>query len=187
MPPPPPARAELATKPSCPAAIASRITRDAAVGLKKFAPLHELSTQNPMIATLDGQIRQANKSKDIIEFYRTAAQNFPQHRALSYDYVELLLQSKRYDEALKLLNEQIIGSPSDPRLYELQARCYAALDKRQEEHHSIAYAYALHGNLNGAIEQLELAKQSGSDYYQLSTIESELKEFREIAEAHVRH
>lgn len=154
---------------------------------QEFAPLHEESAQNPMIATLDGQIRQANKSKDLIEFYRTATQNFPQHRALSYDYAELLLKAKRFDDALKLLNEQIISYPSDPRLYELQARSYAALDKRQEEHHALAYNYALHGNLHGAIEQLELAKHSGSDYYELSTIESELKEFREIAAAHTKN
>jgi predicted Zn-dependent protease len=153
---------------------------------KEFAPLHDESSQNPMIATLDGQIRQANKSKDIIEFYRTATQNFPQYRALSYDYVELLLQGKRFDDALKLLNEQILSYPSDSRLYELQARSYAALDKRQEEHHALAYTYASQGNLNGAIEQLELAKQAGTDYYELSTIESELKEFREIAAAHAK-
>lgn len=151
---------------------------------KEFAALHEEAAQNPMIATLDGQIRQANKSRGIIEFYRTATLNFPQHRALSYDYVELLLQGKRFDDALKLLNDQIVAHPNDPRLYELQARSYAALDRRQEEHHALAYTYALHGNLHGAIEQLELAKQSGSDYYELSTIESELKEFREIAAAH---
>ena len=153
---------------------------------KEFAPLHEESAQNPMIATLEGQIRQANKSRNIVEFYRTATQNFPQHRALSYDYVELLLQGHRFDDAIKLLNEQIISHPSDSRLYELQARSYAALDRRQEEHHALAYTYALRGNLNGAIEQLELAKQAGSDYYQLSTIESELKELREIAAAHVK-
>jgi predicted Zn-dependent protease len=158
----------------------------AARAQEEFAPLREEATQNPIIATLDGQIRQANKNKDIIEFYRTATQNFPQHRALSYDYVELLIQGKRYDDALKQLNEQIISHPSDPRLYELQARSYAALNKRQQEHHSLAYTYALHGNLHGAIEQLELAKQAGSDYYQLSIIESELKEFREIAAAHAK-
>ena len=154
---------------------------------QEFAPLHEESAQNPMIATLEGQIRQATKSKDIIDFYRTATLNFPQYRSLNYDYVELLLQAKRFNDALKLLNEQIISYPSDPRLYELEARSYAALDKRQEEHHALAYTYALHGNLHGAIEQLELAKQSGSDYYELSTIESELKEFREIAAAHAKH
>ena len=151
---------------------------------QEFALLREESSQNPMIATLDGQIRQANKSRDIINFYRTATQNFPQHRALTYDYVELLLHDKRFEDALKLLNEQIIGHPDDPHLYELQARTYAALGRRQDEHHALAYTYILHGNLRGAIEQLELAKQAGSDYYQISIIESELKQFREIAAAH---
>jgi len=151
---------------------------------KEFSPLQDEAALNPMLATLDGQIRQAIKSDGIIEFYHTATQNFPQHRALSYDYVDLLLQAKRYPDTLKLLNEQIISHPTDPRLYELQARSYAALGKIQEEHHSLAYTYALRGNLHGAIEQLELAKKSGSDYYELSTIESELKEFREIAAAH---
>jgi len=36
----------------------------------------------------------------------------------------------------------------------------------------------------GNEEQLELAKQSGSDFYELSTIEGELREFRAIAAAH---
>ena len=152
---------------------------------QEFAPLQKEVAHNPMIATLAGQIMRANKSdKGLIEFYRNATQNFPQHRALTYDYVELLLQGLRYDDALKLLNEQIISHPSDPRLYELQARSYSALGKRQDEHHALAYTYALHGNLYGAIEQLELVKQAGTDYYQLSTIESELKQFREIAAAH---
>lgn len=155
---------------------------------QEFAALNEQTTQNPMIATLAGQIMRASKSnKEIVEFYLTATQNFPQHRALAYDYAGLLLQDKRFEDALKLLNEQIIGHPDDPRLYELQARAYAALGKRQDEHHALAYTYVLRGNLYGAIEQLELAKQAGSDYYLLSTIESELKQFREIAAAHAKN
>ena len=154
---------------------------------QEFAALQEQTTQNPMIATLAGQIRRTDKNdKNIIEFYRTATQNFPQHRALTYDYAELLLQARQYEDALKLLNEQVISHPSDPRLYELQARAYSALGKRQEEHHALAYTYVLHGNLHGAIEQLELAKHAGTDYYQLSIIESELKQFREIATAHAK-
>ena len=42
----------------------------------------------------------------------------------------------------------------------------------------------LHGDLQGTIDQLVLAKQSGNDYYQLSTIETELKQYREIAAAY---
>lgn len=155
----------------------------AARAQQEFVPLRGMETQNPMIARLGGQIMQANKSPDIIGFYRTAMQNFPQHRALSYDYGELLLKDGRYNEAIKLLDDLIVSHPDDPRFYELEARCYAALGKRQLEHHALAYTYVLRGNLRGAIEQLELAKQSGADYYELSTIESELKQFREIAAA----
>jgi hypothetical protein len=48
----------------------------------------------------------------------------------------------------------------------------------------LSYVYILHGDLFGAIDQLQLAKQSGNDYYQLSTIETELKQYREIAAAY---
>ena len=126
---------------------------------KEFLPLNEQVLQNPMIATLAGQIKRAQinraelikqaggKDKNLFTFYRNATQNFPQHRALSYDYAELLLEDKHFEDTLKLLNDQVADHPNDPRLYELQARAYAALGKLQEEHHALAYAYALHGNL----------------------------------------
>ena len=38
--------------------------------------------------------------------------------------------------------------------------------------------------LHAAIEQLELAKQAGGSFYQLSMIESDLRELREMAGAH---
>lgn len=154
---------------------------------QEFAPLQTLASQNPMIATLAGQIRRADKSNTgITAFYRSATQNFPQHRALAYDYIELLLEANRLEDALKLLTEQIIAHPNDLRLQELQARNYAALGKRQEEHHALAYTYILRGNLLSAIEQLELAKAAGTDFHELSIIESELKQYKEIAAAHAK-
>ena len=157
----------------------------AASAAQEFAPLQKQVSQNPFIATLAGQIRRADKAdKNTLEFYRTATQNFPQHRALFYDYAELVLQARRFEDALKLLNEQILTYPDDSHLYELQARTFAALGRSQEKHHALAYTYALQGNLHGAIAQLELAKRAGNDYYELLAIESELKQFREIAAAH---
>lgn len=139
-----------------------------------------------MIQALAGQIYRADgmNNAKLTEYYQSAVQTHPQHRALAYDYADLLIESRRYDAALKLLDERIASYPDDARLYELQARSYAAQDKLQEEHHALAYAYVSHGDLRGAIEQLELAKQSGSDYYQLSVIDNELKQFREMAAAH---
>ncbi len=155
---------------------------------QEFEPLRDKVTQNPMIATLAGQLRRANKEdKGLGEFYRTAIQNFPQHRALAYDYVDLLLQAGKNQEALKLLAEQIISHPDDAHLHELQARTYEALGRLQDEHRALARAYTLHGNLQAAIDQLELAKKAGTDYYQLSAIDSELKRLRDMEGAHHKH
>ena len=152
---------------------------------QEYAVLHKQAPLNATIETLGGQIKQLDKQdKEIFAFYRTALKNFPEHHALIYDYAEVLLQDSQYKEALKLLDEQVNRDGNDPKLYELQARAYAALDKPQEEHHMLAYYHILHGDLQGTIEQLVLAKQSGNDYYQLSTIETELKQYREIAAAY---
>ena len=152
---------------------------------QEYAVLHKQAPLNATIETLGGQIRQLDKQdKEIFAFYRNALKNFPEHHALIYDYAELLLQDRQYKEAIKLLEEQVNRDGNDPKLYELEARAYAALGKPQEEHHMLAYYHILHGDLQGTIEQLELAKQSGNDYYQLSTIETELKQYREIAAAY---
>ncbi len=151
---------------------------------QEFAALRQQAAANAMIAALDGKIRRLTaQEKNSAAFYRTALQSFPQHRALVYDYAEVLLEDRHFEEALKLLNEQIVTHGNDPRLYELQAQAFTALSRQQEAHHALAYNNILHGNLHGAIEQLELAKQAGTDYYELSTIETELKQFREIAAA----
>lgn len=151
---------------------------------QEFTPLQELVSQNPMIATLAGKVKRAEKNKtDILKFYYTATQSFPQHRALSYDYVDLLQEANRHDDARRILDEQIIAYPNDVRLHDLQARTYMALGKRQEQHHALAHVYILRGNLHSAIEQLELAKEAGTDFRELSIIEKELKEYKEIATA----
>lgn len=152
---------------------------------QEYAILYKQAPLNATIVTLGGQIKQLDKQdREIFAFYRNALKNFPEHHALIYDYAELLLQDRQYKEALKLLDEQVNRDGNDPKLYELQARAYAALDRPQEEHHMLAYYHILHGDLQGTIDQLELAKQSGNDYYQLSTIETELKQYREIAAAY---
>ncbi|MBY0576207.1 MAG: M48 family peptidase, partial [Gallionellaceae bacterium] len=121
---------------------------------------------------------------DTLAFYRGAVQNFPQHRALIYDYTNLLLQSHQAGAAVKLLAEQIIRHPSDTTLYNLQAKAYAMQGKRLEQHQAQAYSYVWQGNLLAALEQLEMAKQAGGSFQQLSIIETDLRELREIISAH---
>ncbi len=148
---------------------------------QELATLRKQAKHNPMVETLTGQVKRASKNDAATAaFYRNAVQNFPQHRALIYDYVSLLLQEKQTDTALKLLAEQLIRHPSDTTLYELQAKAYEMQGKTLEQHQAQAYSYSWQGNVFAAIEQLELAKQAGGSFYQLSAIESELRELREM-------
>jgi len=149
--------------------------------LRKLAKLNPVYRNSPMLETLAGQVIRAGKNDAAaLAFYRTATQNFPQHRALIYDYADLLLQNNQAENAAKLLTEQIARHPSDVKLYDLQARAYAMQNKRLEQHQAQAYSYAWQGNLHAAIEQLELAKRAGGSFYQLSTLESDLRELREM-------
>lgn len=143
--------------------------------------LRRQARNHPMIETLAGQVKRATKG-DVaaLAFYRAALQNFPQHRALVYDYANLLLQSRQTDTALTLLNEQLLRHPGDTTLYELQAKTFEMQGKYLEQHQAQARSYSWQGNIYAAIEQLELAKQAGGSFYQLSAIESELKELKEL-------
>jgi len=155
-----------------------------ALATQEFDALYKQAPHNATIETLAGQVKRLDRQdKSILTFYRKALQQFPGHHALVYDYAEVLLQEQQYLDALKLLDDQVNQNGNDPRLYELQARAYSALGRNQEEHHVLSYYQILHGNLRGAIEQLELAKRAGNDYYQLSTIETELRQYREILAA----
>jgi predicted Zn-dependent protease len=155
------------------------------VTLRKQTQGNQTARNNPMIETLAGQVMRAEKNDAAtLAFYRTAVQNFPQHRALTYDYADLLLQDNQPGIAVKLLAEQLTRHPSDTTLYDLQARAYAMLGKALEQHQAQAYSYAWQGNLYAAMEQLELAKQAGGSFYQLSAIESDLRELREMLDAH---
>lgn len=157
---------------------------------QEFAPLAKQATHNPMLLSLSGQLKRSGKEdKSLFTFYRNATQAFPHHRALLYDYVMLLLDAKRPQEALKLLEEESQNHPSDVRLYELEARTYAAMNKPKESHRAYAYALMWDGKLAGAVEQLELAKRNGTDYHQDAAIDSELKQLREVllAQQQKRH
>jgi predicted Zn-dependent protease len=82
---------------------------------------------------------------------------------------------------LKLVESRMQYSVSDHRMYELQAKCYAALGKRLPQHRALAEAYYRTGNLQSAIEQLLLAQKSGDgDFYQMSSVDARLRELRAL-------
>ena len=154
--------------------------RDYPRAQRELDTLRKSNPPHPMLEGLAARSkREAGDPKAAQEIYRGALKQFPQSRALFYGYMDALLDGARNSEALKAVSDRLVNIQDDYRLYELQAKSYAALGKKLPQHAAQAEAYARQGNLPAAIEQLQIGLKSGDgDFYQLSSAESRLKELK---------
>lgn len=159
--------------------------KDYAQAKKEHETLRRVAGAHPMVDTLGCRIRQAaNETDGAIACYRDALRAHPHHRALTYDYADLLIQAGRAEAALNVVGSRLQTFTEEPKLYLLQARAYALQGKRLAQHRSTGEAYARLGNLRGAVEQMQIAVKSGDgDFYQLSATEARLRELRKLDEA----
>jgi predicted Zn-dependent protease len=134
----------------------------------------------PMVEIAEAQARQAqgDAAGGAALLEKARARN-PRSRALVYAHVSALQDAVRHPQALEALESEVREHPRDARLRALQAKSFAALGKRFQQHQAQAEVYALQGSLPAAIEQLELARRSGdADFYQLSVVDARLRELR---------
>ena len=118
---------------------------------------------------------------DVTEVASQIFDNVSDARAITYGYARVLLDAKHPSDALQVVSNAMESHRSDYRLFELQAESYAALGQKLQQHRALAEAYALMGSLPAAIEQLQIGLKAGDgDFYQLSSAESRLKEFRAL-------
>jgi predicted Zn-dependent protease len=160
-------------------ALAQRRARDFAAALKTLAPLRE-GASHPAFEALAGQIMaDQRRHEESLAIYRAAIRNHGGNRLLIYGYLEELLQSGQLKEALADLDERLRATRDDSRLYEFQARAFEASGRRLSQHRAQAEALVRRGNLAAAVEQLELAvKVKASDFYEVSSAESRLRELK---------
>jgi predicted Zn-dependent protease len=146
----------------------------------ELARLRALGANDPMIDLLDARVKQAAGQREVaLALLAKASVRYPESHALAYAHVSALQAVQRNEAALAALREALRLHPRDARLYALQARTYAALGKQLLQHQAQGEAYALQGNLPGAIEQLQIARAAGDgDFYQLSMIDARLRELR---------
>ena len=137
---------------------------------------------HPMVDLLMSRIRlgegDAAGARDVL---RSGLSRFPNYRPLHYAYVDVLQGMGQHAAALAWLSDLVKSYPRDARLYNLQAKSYAASGKRLLHHQALAETYFLQGTLPAAIEQLQLAQKSGDgDFYQLSAVEARLRDLRSL-------
>jgi predicted Zn-dependent protease len=155
-------------------------TRDFPRALSEADAARKLIGPHPMVELLTARIRVAQgnpgAARDIL---RSALSRSPNYRPLHYAYIETLQGMGQHQAALAWLAELVKSYPRDARLYDYQAKSYAASGKRLLHHQALAENYYLQGTLPAAIEQLQLAQKSGDgDFYQLSAVEARLRYLR---------
>jgi len=151
---------------------------------KELDALRKLAPASPVVETLACEVAAGGRGPEAaVGCYQEALKTYPSYRALIYDYADTLLRMGRADAALKVVEERLRSITDDHRLYLLQARAYAALNRQLAQHRAQAEAYVRMGNLAAAMEQLRIGLKSGDgDFYQMSSAESRLKELRRLDE-----
>jgi predicted Zn-dependent protease len=161
-------------------ALAQRRARDFEGAWATLVPLRASGTRHPAFEVLAAQLlADRGKVEESLAVYRSTLQSNPNNRALIYAYLNQLLQSGRARDVLADLDERLRTTQDDAMLYELQARAFQASARPLAQHRAQAEAYYRRGNLAAAVDQLEIAtKAKGSDFYEVSSAESRLRELR---------
>jgi predicted Zn-dependent protease len=146
----------------------------------ELTELRRLKAQSPMIETLAAQLRlKAGDVAGAVKILREAQPRYPQERAIVYGLVDALLEGRQPRDALTLIEDDLLSYPSDARAHALQARTYAMLGKRLQQHRAQAESYLLLGQLPLAVEQMELAQKSGDgNFYEQSRVDARLRELK---------
>jgi predicted Zn-dependent protease len=147
-----------------------------------LASLHKLVPAHPMVETLACEHEyHAHGAQKSLSCFRGALKAYPSYRALTYGYANSLLQAGQAEDALKFVEGRLQSVADDYRLYLLQARAYASLNKRLAQHRAQAEAYVRMGNVSAAVEQLQIGLKNGDgDVFQLSSAEARLRELAQL-------
>ncbi len=146
----------------------------------QVAELRRLKVASFMVDTLAADLRlKQGDAAGAVKLLQAAALRYPQERAVAYDLVEAQLESGRPEEALKTTIVDLQAYTTDARMHALQARTYAMLGKRLQQHRAQGEAYALQGQLMPAIEQFEFAQKSpDGDFYEHSQVDARLRQLK---------
>ena len=163
-------------------AFAKLRARDVAGAKRASEGLRAQTESSPLIAGLLADISvQSGDYPAAQEFYRAALVRFPLAKSLVYGYAEALYSGRSYPQALTFIEGQLQRDSTDYKLHGLQAKTYAAMGKRLQQHRAQAEYYLLQGQTGQAVEQLQFAQQAGDgNFYEQSAVDARLRELRKL-------
>ena len=154
--------------------------RDWPAAQREIDAARRLGQPAAMLERLAADVRVAQgKADEGLRMYREAIARYPLNKALVHGYADALLESRRFREALRFVDQQLASSATDIRLHRQRGAAYAGLGRQAMQHRALAEVFALQGQTAGAIEQLEIARRAGdADFYEMSSIDARMRELK---------
>ena len=151
----------------------------------EIAVLNKGGERHPMVEALTGQVLlQSGRLVEARQHYESALARFPDHLQLVYDYPQVLLRQKAYQEAIRFAEARLSSRPEDGSLHQIVAEAASALGQGVKSHRHQGEYEAARGNLPGALEQFQIAVRLGKgDDHDLQIAEIRLKSLRELQKA----
>ncbi|HJV72661.1 MAG TPA: M48 family metalloprotease [Noviherbaspirillum sp.] len=136
--------------------------------------------QNQVLASLGIEIRlAANEPAGALKEAEAARAKFPLSRGIAGQYVDALIATERYDDAVNYLRDQVQLYRQEPKLQDQLAKAYAAQGKQALQHMALAESYALSGSLPAAIDQLNIARRApDASFYDQAVIDARERELK---------
>ena len=140
--------------------------------------------KSPMIIELEANLLiKENKYQDAFETYKKGINEYPYYRAFIYGISKLMLQSKKPEKTIELLNSFLPYFKKDPIIYNLLARAYNQKGNYLMEHENLSDAYYHQFDIQSAITQMDLAvKTTSENFFDKSRVEHRLNELKREAE-----
>lgn len=154
--------------------------RDWLAAEREIDAARALRAPSAMLERLAADVRIARgEANGGLRIYRDAMVRYPLNLALLYGYGAALIETRRFADALRFAENQLLAYPQDIRFHKMRAESHAGLGQRAAQHRALAEVFDLQGMTAGAIEQLEIARKAGDgNFYELSAIDARLRELQ---------
>ena len=177
----------VALKQGAPERAQKRFQEARALALASSGPT-KVAANNAIFESLAIDIKLAEKQPD--EAVREAdagRKQFPLSRGIALQYADALIAARRIDEATAYLRDQTQLYRQDVKLQDRLAKTYAAQGKMALQHMALAESYALGGNTQPALDQLQIARRStDATYYDQSVIDARERTLQELRREEIK-
>ncbi len=147
------------------------------------AVLLEKAPDQILFKILQAQIesRAGNHAKSTELFRNIYESDDSSLSAITY-YAEELAKQSSFAEARKVLRKAVRKFPTNIQFYEMLSQAEDETGSKQESHRALAEAYALRGNYNSAVQQLNIARSFAKkdDFYVQASITARIKELKAL-------